>query len=42
MGLDSFQYKSLIQFDWIWVIVAAPLLGAVVNGLLVLFGARLK
>jgi len=42
MGLDSFQYKSLIQFDWIWVILAAPLLGALVNGLLTLFGARLK
>ena len=42
MGLDSFQYKSLIQFDWIWVILAAPLLGAVVNGLLTLVAARLK
>ena len=42
MGLESFQYKSLIQFDWIWVIVAAPLLGAMVNGILTLFAARLK
>jgi NADH-quinone oxidoreductase subunit L len=42
MGLESLQYKSLIQFDWIWVIVAAPLLGAVINGLMNLFAARLK
>ena len=42
MGLESFQYKSLIQFDWIWVILAAPLLGAVLNGLLTLAAARLK
>ena len=42
MGMDALQYKSLIQFDWIWVIVAAPLLGAILNGLLALFAARLK
>ena len=40
MGLDSFEYKNLVQFDWIWLILAAPLLGALVNGLLVLIGAR--
>jgi NADH-quinone oxidoreductase subunit L len=40
MGLDSFEYKNLVQFDWIWLILAAPLLGAMVNGLLVLIGAR--
>jgi NADH-quinone oxidoreductase subunit L len=40
MGIESFQYKSLIQFDWIWLILAAPLLGAAVNGLLTLFSAR--
>ncbi|HTC21842.1 MAG TPA: NADH-quinone oxidoreductase subunit L [bacterium] len=42
MGIDTFQYKNLIQFDWIWLILAAPLLGALVNGLLVLISARRK
>jgi NADH-quinone oxidoreductase subunit L len=42
MGIDAFQYKSLIQFDWIWVILAAPLLGAVLNGLLTLATAHRK
>ncbi len=42
MGIDTFQYKNLIQFDWIWLILAAPFLGALVNGLLVLIAARRK
>ncbi len=42
MGIEAFQYKSLIQFDWIWLILAAPLLGAVVNGALTLFAAGRK
>jgi NADH-quinone oxidoreductase subunit L len=32
----------MVQFDWIWLILAAPLLGALVNGLLVLVSARRK
>ncbi len=42
MGIETFQYKSLIQFDWIWLILAAPLAGAVVNGALTLVAARRK
>ncbi len=36
MGIENFQYISFVQSDWIWLIVAAPLLGAVLNGLLTL------
>src|SRR5580658_10474731 len=42
MGIDTFQYKNLVQFDWIWLILAAPLLGAVLNGMLALISARRK
>jgi len=42
MGLETFQYKTLVQFDWIWVILAAPLLGALINGSLVLIASRRK
>ena len=42
MGIDALQYKSLIQFDWMWLVLAAPLLGAVLNGSLTLLAARWK
>jgi NADH-quinone oxidoreductase subunit L len=38
--MDHFQNNTLVNFDWIWVIAAAPLLGAVVNGLLTLFSSH--
>jgi NADH-quinone oxidoreductase subunit L len=38
-GIEHFHNNSLINYDWIWVIAAAPLLGAVLNGLLTLFAA---
>ncbi|HVZ80168.1 MAG TPA: NADH-quinone oxidoreductase subunit L [bacterium] len=40
MGIETIQAVNLIQYDWIWLIFAAPLFGGVLNGLLVLVAAR--
>ena len=40
LRLEHFQNIALVNYDWIWVIAIAPLLGAVVNGALTLLSAR--
>jgi NADH-quinone oxidoreductase subunit L len=40
LKLEHFQYITYVHSDWLWLIVALPLLGAVVNGLLCLLAAR--
>src|SRR5258708_7071766 len=42
LKLEHFQNIALINYDWIWVIAIAPLLGAMVNGILTLLSARKK
>jgi NADH-quinone oxidoreductase subunit L len=42
LNLEHFQNIALISFDWIWVIAAAPLAGAVLNGVLTLIASRGK
>src|ERR1700679_630829 len=40
LKLEHFQDIIYIHSDWLWLIVALPLLGAVINGLLTLLAAR--
>ena len=40
LKLENFQDVIYIHSDWLWLIVALPLLGAVINGLLTLLAAR--
>ncbi len=40
LKLEHFQDVIYIHSDWLWLIVALPLLGAVINGLLTLLAAR--
>lgn len=40
LKLEHFQNIILTHSDWIWLIAALPLLGAVLNGLLTLLSAR--
>ncbi len=42
LKLEHFQNIALVNYDWIWVIAIAPLLGAFVNGILTLLSARKK
>ncbi len=42
LGTGYLQHSALVQYDWIWVVAAAPLLGALVNGLLSLIASRGK
>ena len=42
LKLEHFQNIALINFDWIWLIAVAPLIGAAVNGLLTLTASRGK
>ncbi|HTA75615.1 MAG TPA: NADH-quinone oxidoreductase subunit L [bacterium] len=40
LKLEHFQNFTDVHSDWLWLIVALPLLGAVINGLLTLLSAR--
>jgi NADH-quinone oxidoreductase subunit L len=40
LKLEHFQNLTFTQSDWLWLIVALPLLGAAVNGLLTILSAR--
>ena len=40
LKLEHFQNFTDVHSDWLWLIVALPLLGAVLNGLLTLLSAR--
>ncbi len=42
LGFEHIQNNALIPNGWLWVIPAAPLLGAVLNGLFTLLFARSK
>ena len=39
-GLEQFHNTSFVRGDWLWMIAAAPLLGALLNGALVLVSSR--
>jgi NADH-quinone oxidoreductase subunit L len=40
LKLEHFQNITYVHSDWLWLIAALPLLGAVINGLLTLLAAR--
>ena len=40
LKLEHFQNIALVKYGWIWLIAAAPLLGAFLNGILTLLSSR--